>query len=111
MLRPALLEAGIDPAAIPALRLGDAALAELARLGGDPPELPHAELAFEAGEAGILEEAFAAKILVLARLRRERGAANPASAAAPDLAAASLAELFAWHLLRPARPPAAQRLA
>ncbi len=111
MLRRALIEAGIDPAAIPALRLGDAALAELATIG-DPPELPRADLAFDAGEAGILEERFAAKILMLARLWRDRSAPDPASALAHDFAAASLAELFCWHLLRPAPLPAApQRLA
>ena len=66
MLRRALIEAGIDPAAIPALRLGGVALAELATIG-EPPELPQADLAFDAGEAGILEERFAAKILMLAR--------------------------------------------
>ena len=79
MLRRALLEAGIDPAAIPALRLGDAALAELATIG-DPPELPRADRAFDAGEAGILEERFAAKILMLARLWRDRSAPDRASA-------------------------------
>ena len=109
MLRRALLEAGIDPAAIPALRLGDAALAELATIG-DRPELRHADRAFDAGEAGILEERFAAKILMLARLWRDRSASDPASALAHDFAAASLAELFCWHLLWPA-PPRPQRLA
>lgn len=111
MLRRALIEAGIDPCAIPALRLGGVASTELARLG-EPPELPHADLAFDAGEAGILEERFAAKILMLARLRRDRSASDPASAPRYDFAAASLAELFCWHLLRPAPSQAApQRLA
>ena len=111
MLRRALIEAGIDPAAIPALRLGDVALAELATTG-DPPELRQADVAFDAGEAGILEERFAAKILMLARLWRDRSASDPASALRYDFAAASLAELFCWHLLRPASLPAApQRLA
>jgi hypothetical protein len=98
MLRPALIAAGIDPADVPALRLGDAAMAELAGLG-DAPELGNADAPAAAHQPGAIDDRFAAKIFALGRPRPGRGAPGPAPA--PDPARASLAELFAWWVVRP----------
>lgn len=111
MLRQALIEAGVDPAGVPALRLGEAAAAELAELGQSgkflqPPEIDASDAA---GGRGPIEEMFAAKLLALTRRWSDRGAPDPSPALAVELAAASLAELLARWLIRPASSPKVRR--
>jgi hypothetical protein len=92
MVREKLMRLDIDPASARALRVGDAAPAELAGMG-DGPEAPP-EDAFALGKRNSDEDfahgEFAAKILGMAQ-RYQDGHE-------PDPARASLAELFAWCL-------------
>jgi hypothetical protein len=98
ILRQALIKAGVDPAGVGALRLGEAAMAELAGLGQtlQPPEIDAPDAA---GEPGPIDELFAAKMLALTRRWPGRGEPDPAAALADELAGASLAELLARRLI------------
>jgi hypothetical protein len=93
VIRDGLAQAGIDPAGAVSLRNGDAAAARLAELG-DTPELERADAQLPASDDDPSAGIFAAKIGAMAT---RYGDAGP-----PNLATASLAELFAWCLARPA---------
>ena len=83
IVRDQLMQSGIDPAQVTALRLGEAR---------DLPELGRADEEFDLPGGDSLASMFAAKIGGNAR-RYEDGHE-------PDFANASLAELFAWSLVR-----------
>jgi hypothetical protein len=96
----ALAQAGIDPARAPALRLGEAAELPPAAAAPHPDPLPASgarepsegfRASDDDGSAGL----FAAKMGDMAR-RYQDGSE-------PDVTKASLAELFAWCLARPAQ--------
>jgi hypothetical protein len=97
IVRDGLARAGLDPQGAAALRLAEAAASRLAG-HGETAASKRADAALAAsddeGSAGI----FAAKIGDLARRCPDGGE--------PDLANASLAELFAWCLTRGTPPPA-----
>jgi hypothetical protein len=95
-VRRSLTRAGLDPNRAPALRVADEAAAELAALGDDaaaqsddrrPP-------AVERGAPSGAGSGFDERMARLVDRYRDSGAT------APDLAQASLAELFAWCLAR-----------
>jgi hypothetical protein len=97
-----LMQSGVDPRRVRALRSGTAAAAQLANLG-DTAELRHADDEFAADDGDGLAAMFAEKIGKVAR--RYQGGQEP------DFANASLAELFAWSCVSRASdapPPAAR---
>jgi hypothetical protein len=98
ILRQALIKAGVDPAGVGALRLGEAAMAELAGLG-QTLRLAEIDAPDAAGGPGPIDEMFAAKMLALTRRWPGRGEPDPAAALADKLAGASLAELLARRLI------------
>ena len=77
------MQSGIDPAQVTALRLGEAR---------DLPEAGRADEEFDLPGGDSLASMFAAKIGGKARRYEDRHE--------PDFANASLAELFAWSLVR-----------
>ena len=96
----ALAQAGIDPARAPALRLGEAAELPPAGAAPHPDPLPASGArepfaGFAASDDDGLAGIFAAKMGDMAR-RYQDGSE-------PDVTKASLAELFAWCLARPAQ--------
>jgi hypothetical protein len=94
LIRESLARRGLDPARAPALSLAESA-AELAH------DAPAPDRPSPAPDRDTPAERFAARIAAIAERLRERGE--------PDLARASLAELFAWCLCAPSacgKPPA-----
>jgi len=83
IVRDELMKSGIDPAQVTALRLGEAR---------DLPEAGRADEEFDLPGGDSLASMFAAKIGGKARRYEDRHE--------PDFANASLAELFAWSLVR-----------
>ena len=83
IVRNELMQSGVDPAQVPALRLGEAR---------DLPEAGRVDEEFDLPGGDSLASMFATKIGGNAR-RYEDGHE-------PDFANASLAELFAWSLVR-----------
>jgi len=90
IVRNALLQAGIDPACVAALRLGEPA-ADMSELA-DERELHRLEEELAAGDHDGLAGVFAARIGDIARCFRDGHE--------PDFSSASLAELLAWCLWR-----------
>jgi len=97
VVRAALAEAGIPPAGISCLRLGNEAAPELAALG-DTPQLQQADAAFAAADPGLAtQDGFAARAADLA----PRFAGRP-----PPDPGASLLDWYAWSLaFRPRSSP------
>lgn len=91
-----LARAGVDPASAAALRHRDEAAARLAALG-NTPELRRADAEVAVSDNGAAD-GFAVKIADMAKRYSE--------GYRPDVANASLAELFAWCLTQPAPEPA-----
>jgi predicted nucleic acid-binding protein len=89
LIRERLMHAGLDPAAAPALLLCEAAASRLAALGAREPRAAEPQTAPATSDA----DGFVARIREIIERRSETGP--------PDLAAASLAELFAWCLATP----------
>jgi hypothetical protein len=89
-VRLSLVESGIDPAGVPALRVADEASAELAATG-DPPS-PYSGNR-RASKRDLPVDTWLCRDDGIGRLvARYRGGVS----AAPDLARSSLAELLAW---------------
>jgi len=103
-VREELALSGIDPTQIHALRLAEAAAAELASLGESPEPGRDAAADFPADGAGNQSDCLAAARsdgLVDRFVRKIADLANRyQDGSEPDFANASLAELFAWHLAR-----------
>jgi hypothetical protein len=96
VVRDGLTRSGIDPARARALRLGEAAAAQLAESGGIT-DLRRADEELATSDHDGLAGTFAAKIGDLARGFQD--------GRDPDFSNASLAELFAWCLARPHPDP------
>ncbi len=94
VIREAVIAAGIDPAAIQALRRGEAAAAELAALGDTPDQQRADETADAADEAEWRLDGPDPRDELQAELARI--ARHYADGSTPDPAHSSLAEWLAW---------------
>jgi hypothetical protein len=97
LIRHRLTQSGVDPVGAPVLRIGEAAAAELASLA-KTPGMHRAERALADHGGHTAERAFEAKLLGIAQRYPHWGAPDFTA----DLAKASLAELLAWCMARPA---------